>query len=331
MTPKVTFGFINCNRLHYLKSCVESLLDCTHDYPNKELIIVDNASVEEGTREYLASKATQGFKVIQNTSRDPKNEFAKALNIVTKESTGDFICPLQADMQFVVKGKWLKQYVNVYEQNLDRVGCIIFDAQRRIRNESSKFTKIGDGFLIDSRRNPICGAGDVMYSRKILDMIMPWQENNAAHEGGQDSETAMLDKVKSLLAAGQQNFSCLVPIVPPSIAIYTDARGTNARVRGNKRYGDYWAPKDGGWKYYELIPNGIMKSSQDRQQPLSIEDLAIPIGWNKPVDKLGGWLKNPIRPESAMASDYTTLSSDEQDIAVHMKPGAEYLDDWMNS
>ena len=248
MTPKVTFGFINCNRLHYLKSCVESLLECASDYPNKELIIVDNASVEEGTKEYLASKAAQGFKVIQNKFRDPQNEFAKALNIVAKESTGDFVCPLQADMQFVVKGKWLKQYVDVYSQNIDSVGCIIFDAQRKVRIETSRFTKIADTFLVDTRRNPVCGAGDVMYSRKILDMIMPWQEDNIAHEGGQDSETAMLNKVKDLLAFNDQlKLTCLVPIVPPSIAIYTDARGTNARVRGNKRYGDYWAPKNGDW------------------------------------------------------------------------------------
>ena len=56
--PKVSIGFINCNRLHYLKSCVESFMYCTQDYQNKELIIVDNNSVEEGTEEYLKQKDT---------------------------------------------------------------------------------------------------------------------------------------------------------------------------------------------------------------------------------------------------------------------------------
>ena len=74
-----------------------------------------------------------------------------------------------------------------------------------------------------------------------------------------------------------------------------------------------------------------MKSSQDRQQPLSIEDMAVPIGWSKPLDKLGGWLKNPIRPELAIASDYITLYPDEQENVAYKKPGVEYLDDWMNS
>ena len=42
--------------------------------------------------------------------------------------------------------------------------------------------------------------------------------------------------------------------VPQSIAIYTDPRGTQGRVRGNKRYGSYWKAKNTtGWKYYDYV------------------------------------------------------------------------------
>ena len=34
--PKVSFGLVNCNRLFYLKSCLESLIYCTEDYANKD-------------------------------------------------------------------------------------------------------------------------------------------------------------------------------------------------------------------------------------------------------------------------------------------------------
>ena len=61
--PKVTFGMVNCNRLFYLKSCFESLIECTLDYPNKEIIIVDNASVEKGTKEYLNSIKSDNDKI----------------------------------------------------------------------------------------------------------------------------------------------------------------------------------------------------------------------------------------------------------------------------
>ena len=85
--PKVTFGFVNCNRLHYLRSCVESLLICTEDYSNKEIIIVDNASKEEGTEEYLNDLRDRGFKVFVQEERDPSNEYAKALNIIAEKPT----------------------------------------------------------------------------------------------------------------------------------------------------------------------------------------------------------------------------------------------------
>ena len=83
--PLVTIGIVNCNRLFYLKSCLESFLDCTQDYPNKEIIIVDNASVEEGTEEYLVEKEKQGVKVFRQLLRDPNNEFARGLNLIYRD------------------------------------------------------------------------------------------------------------------------------------------------------------------------------------------------------------------------------------------------------
>ena len=156
--PKVTFGIINCNRLHYLKSCVESLIVSTSDYENKEIIIVDNASSEKGTDEYLIEKGEQGIKVFRQVSRDPSNEFAKALNIITRESTGDYIAHLQGDMQFVINGGWLHEYVKFYEKFKNQVGCVGLDAQRTKRNrQTSKFSKkMNDdySFFLDYSRIP---------------------------------------------------------------------------------------------------------------------------------------------------------------------------------
>ena len=130
---KVTFGISNCNRLFYLKSCLESLLICTSDYENKEIIIVDNASIEEGTEEYLKEKESQGIKVFRQEKRDPANEFAKALNLIYENATGDYICPLQGDTQFVLKGGWLKHYVEYCEKYLYNIGSMSLDAQRMIK------------------------------------------------------------------------------------------------------------------------------------------------------------------------------------------------------
>ena len=115
--PKITFGIVNCNRLHYLKACLESLLISTNDYYNKEIIIIDNASIEDGTEEYLLEKEKNKIiTVVRQKERDPENEFAIALNKIVELSTGDLVCPLQGDMQFIANSGWLYEYAKIYKE-----------------------------------------------------------------------------------------------------------------------------------------------------------------------------------------------------------------------
>jgi len=167
---------------------------------------------------------------------------------------------------------------------------------------------VGQGsirFCYDLARPPFCGAGDVMYSRKWVQKFYPWNIKNQNHEGTLDSETFMLQKSKSIREAEKLQLFCAVPSIPVAIAIYTDARGTNARVRGNKRYGDYWPPKK-GYKYYETqsLHDAV---SFARSAPAPIEEVAIPIGWMAPIDANGSWMKNPIRPETARTEDFVEI------------------------
>ena len=339
--PKVSFGIVNCNRLFYLKSCLESLLDCTSDYPNKEIIIVDNASTEDGTEDYLIEKENQGCKIIRQKNRDPANEFAKGLNAIVKESIGDFVVLLQGDMQFVVRGQWLHRYVDLYKGNEKNIGCLTFDAQRSVTHASHRFSHPfgihGFKFVADSDRPPSSGAGDVMYSRYILDKLGPWSENNQRHDVSGDSETKMLKRIKEIYSNKENPVSTILPIYPVSIAIYTDSRGTNARVRGNKRYGDYWKAKKDNC-YYEIMDYGVLLKDKkfERQTPVSIEEAAIPIGWSAPIDKEGNWKKNPINPETALPSDYVSLENEfkflQNSFTVQSSPIIEdhdYLSEWL--
>ena len=307
---RVTFGIINCNRLHYLRSCFESAWDTTSEYLDREFIVVDNASVEEGTEEYLLVLEKRGVKVIRMKERDPSNEFARGLNTVFENATGDFILPLQGDMQFTVQG-WLGQFVDFYKANLDHTGCISLDAQRRITHDSharSMTQFFGDGqikFCYDLDRPPFNGAGDVMYARKWIEKFYPWNTKNENHEGTLDSETYMLQKIKEIRSREGLEIYCAVPSIPVSIAIYTDSRGTNARVRGNKRYGDYWPPKE-EYRYYKI--RSVQETIDiSKKFPSSIEDVADPIGWKSPLNSNGQWMKNPIRPENATPSDFVEL------------------------
>jgi len=329
--PLVTFGVINCNRLHYMRSCIESLIQTTDRYTNKELIVVDNASTEPGTKEYFQT-LRQNWKnyhllrleIIENPTRDPSNEFAKGLNSVVQRAAGTLICPLQGDMQFV-ENDWLFRFVKLFEVETGYVGCAMLDAQRRVTLKSSKLVPCGYAkqFFYDLGRPPVAGAGDVMYDRAVLEALGPWSTSNLAHEGGNDSETEFLKRSAEYVAANKKKWMCAMAAVPPACAIYTDARGTNARIRGNRRYGDYWAPKNDGNLYYEI------KETPDefRMDPLSIEQMAHPIGFTAPIGFDGGWLKNPIRPEMATSREYVEL--DEKPKIMKIAED-EYLKDWMN-
>jgi len=315
--PKVSVGFVNCNRLFYLKSCVESFLECTEDYPNKEVIIVDNASIEEGTDEYLSEKEEQGITVVRREKRDPNNEFAKALNTICEISTGDYLCLFQGDTQFVVKGGWLQRYVDFFAKNKDKVGSIMFDAQRKIRNETmSYFTDMTSDdfkFVLNRKRYPINGAGECMIAREMIDVMHPWSESNESHEGGMDSETYMLAKIKHILDTSKKELYCAQPVIPVSVVIHTDSTGTNARVRGNKRYGDYWSPKE-SFKYYEILDySEAIEKYGDRYFVVGIEELAQPIGWTVPLDHQGNWKKVMARDQNLQK--YTLVDGKEEPVA----------------
>lgn len=335
--PRVTFGIINCNRLHYLKSCVESLLVCTSDYPNKEIIIIDNASVEAGTDEYLSEKETSGLIIHKTEKRDPHNEFAKALNFITKESSGDFIAPIQGDMQFVVKGGWLEEYVKFYSENINNIGCMMLDAQRttRIKNQSKFSTKFNDRFpfFYDLSRIPFCCSADVMYSRQSLEWMGPFLEKNEGHEQGVNSEDDMRKRiVASLSRIENPSIFCVMPQIFPSVGIFTDSRGTNARVRENKRYGDYWPAKE-GFSYYKIRDyDEVTDLYLSRTMPVGIEESAIPVGWDAPIDQFGNWKKNPINPETASAEDYVVLYEDtkaDSHLEEESHSNIQYIDEWM--
>ena len=347
--PLVSFGFVNVERIAYLKSCLESFDECTKSYPNREFLVVDNCSIyeEKEITDYLIELKARGVKVHRTRQRNPSNEFAIGCNWIIDNSKGDFVIPLQGDMQCVMKGDWLQQFVEFYSEHLHEVGCIVLDAQRNKTNKSHSFsTQNGDKykFVYDLSRPPLSAACDVIYSRQMLKLMGPWKgKDNLSHEGGHDSETDMLHRTVKTLAEKNMRMHCTLPIVPVAAAIYTDKRGTMGRVRRNVRFADYWPAKDEtGWKYYEISDyEETVSKFQDRIVPVSIEDIAKPIGFQAPLDEDGNWLKSPIDPKKAAPQDLFVLYEENEENTVDfVKPADEqkpivsndkHLNEWMSS
>jgi glycosyltransferase involved in cell wall biosynthesis len=306
--PRVSFGIINYNRLYYLMSCAESLMQSVEDYDNVEFICVDDNSSEPGTKEYLQTLEQRGWNVIdqQDTRSEQKGAvgdnnvdhlypFIDALNIIHRKSTGSVVIPLQGDIQFVRKN-WLSSFVQLLTQEKD-VACIGLDAQRRSTLEASSFVKkqVGTAVFGAVKNRRIAPTGDSAYSKKILDKMDGWDLT-----GKPNPEDHFVRKFHRKFLRPMRVY---LPWVPVAIAICTDPRGTNARVRGNKRYGKYWRAQNDS--YYHWIDEKELPNHPDR--PCSVEEVAFSDEVKLPLDNHGNWMKNPVDISTAGPADYEIL------------------------
>lgn len=86
------------NRADYIKETVNSVL--TQDYPNVELIVVDDGSTD-GTFEILSEYAGRGkLKLLTHPGRENKGQSA-ALNLALDAASGEFIAILDSDDLFL--------------------------------------------------------------------------------------------------------------------------------------------------------------------------------------------------------------------------------------
>lgn len=292
---RVTFGIVNYNRLFYLKSCAETLMESVSDYEDVEFICIDDNSKEKGTTEYLETLKERGWKVINQEEyrQDEKNKvdyyndtvhmdaFSDALNIMLNMATGDLFVPIQGDIQFVKKN-WIKSYIELFEERED-IGCVCIDAQRRVRLERSYFTDHMEAenniFAIDRTRN-IGGAGDVFFRTSTLKELGGWTKDEKG-----TPETHFVEKMQNKYGGMMKSY---VPWNPPAALIITGV-GTNARIRGGKRYGKYWEAKSDNL-YYDWSRD--LELTMTRTRPQSIEELLVTNGgWDLPLDELGNMIK----------------------------------------
>ena len=130
--------------------------------------------------------------------------------------------------------------------------------------------------------------------KSTLEKLGPWSEDNKNHEGTDDSETKMLKTVMKYSLNNGRIFQ-YQPIVSPTIMITNDPRGTNARIRGDKRYGRYIEGVGNPPLYYKMYDlDEIIRSHScnTRLVPIGFEDYAVGIGWSLYLDEKGDLKKN---------------------------------------
>ena len=312
--PLVSIAVISFNRLHYLKATLESAKECIQ-YPNIEWIVSDNSSKEPGLREYLEGLDWVQLKIFGDQSH------ADAMNEIVAVAKGEYLFIWPEDVQFVVKGDWLIDVIDILKKNRD-IGSIGLNFLRRKTYKSLltyrkwfKFKlivaelyyfKLNFRFsrnIVSSRGFKaftlgfvwpgICGSGIPSVARtQVWKDMGSWKSTKTATTANiiDSSLGSEEDMVKRFYKKGiplQQ--ACL--FISVAADIINDSIGAKAKVRKGFRYGNYTAPVN-GCLYYELINQDKIDPQVD--QPIAFEDIITPISFTLPLDMNGNMLKAAI-------------------------------------
>lgn len=119
--PLVSIIIPTKDKLEYLQKCIESIIRKT-TYRNYEIIIVDNDSQEEKTKDYLRNllKSCKKVKVLE--FKEPFN-YSKINNFAVKKAKGKVICLLNNDTE-VITSNWIEEVLSILlEKKVGIVGC----------------------------------------------------------------------------------------------------------------------------------------------------------------------------------------------------------------
>ena len=249
--PKVSILIAIHNNLELNKFCLSSILSKT-DYPNYEVVLVDNASTD-GSREYILelSKTDNRVKVVLNKENE---SFAKANNRALDASTGDYIIFLNNDT--IVTQGWITRFLQ-HLKNDPAIG-MIGPVSNAVGNEAKievsysspdgidafaeQYCRRHDGEIFDI---PVLALFCSMIKRSLLEKIGRLDECYDVGMFEDDDLCMRIKKAGFRLVCAEDVFihhfqQGTFKLIPPDV--YKQIFETN-----RKRYEDRWGP----WKPHQ--------------------------------------------------------------------------------
>lgn len=129
--PAVTVLIPTRDRLELVRACVDSLLAQT-TYPDYQLVVIDNGSVEPATLDYL-TRIVRDPRVRVLPCAMPYN-FSAINNAAVAQTGGDYLCFLNNDTE-VIEGNWLSEMMRyAVRPGVGAVGAQLLYEDRSIQH-----------------------------------------------------------------------------------------------------------------------------------------------------------------------------------------------------
>ncbi|MEN1929605.1 glycosyltransferase family 2 protein [Luteimonas sp. MJ250] len=121
--PLVSIIIPTRDRVELLRACVESVLEET-TYPSYEIIVVDNQSREEATRDYFASLADEPR--VRVIAHDAPFNYSEINNRAAAEARGALLCLMNNDIT-VISPDWLEEMAaHACRPGVGAVGAMLY-------------------------------------------------------------------------------------------------------------------------------------------------------------------------------------------------------------
>jgi GT2 family glycosyltransferase len=130
-SPLVSIIIPTRDKVQLLRTCVETVLEHTH-YRNLELVVVDNRSEKQSTKDYLSSiDRREHVRVLHY---DLPYNFSAINNFAVEAALGEYFCFLNNDTE-VIDGAWLEEMLrHATRPHVGAVGAKLLYPDMRIQH-----------------------------------------------------------------------------------------------------------------------------------------------------------------------------------------------------
>lgn len=266
-----TFVVISCNRLYYLKNCIDSIVEFV-GLDDINLLVVDNGSTERGMSSYLHSLPTE-VDVEEFHKRSP-HELHAAMNFAieySRQKKSQFINFIQEDYQYLYRQPNLLQRISdAFRKRRDVVQLQTNLIWKRKRKKLGKLipVQVGDTKWYLMADKPPCDNGFTrvgLYSK--IGLYPTFTSIHGKEKGYRSGEAWFAKKCR-------KKYRMLM--ADPNMGMMMDC----AYIRGNKRHGRYIkAPNKYYLKSFDSEKQKKVKGMAQKGQICFIEDMIEPDGW----------------------------------------------------